>query len=382
MIRRALPARSGDCADGSPTTSARSVLPPPPHQEISLLTVNAYAAPSADALLEPTTITRREVGPHDVLIEIAYAGICHSDIHTVNGDWGPQPYPLVPGHEIVGTVAEVGPEVTGHAVGDRVGVGCMVNSCGQCTNCRNGDEQYCAEGMVPTYGGADRDGTITQGGYSTHVVVDAGFVLSVPESLDVAAAAPLLCAGITTYSPLRRWNAGPGRKVAVVGLGGLGHLAVKIAAAMGAEVTVLSQSLKKKEDGLRLGAEHYYATSDPATFEQLAGSFDLVLNTVSAVIDVDAYLSLLTVDGALVNVGAPAEPLSLNVFSLIGGRRTYAGSMIGGIAETQEMLDFCAEHGIVPETELISADRVNEAYERVLKSDVRYRFVIDAATLV
>jgi alcohol dehydrogenase (NADP+) len=346
-----------------------------------LLTVNAYAAPSADAPLEPTTITRRAVGPNDVLIEIAYAGICHSDIHTVNGDWGPQPYPLVPGHEIVGTVAEVGPEVTGHAVGDRVGVGCMVNSCGQCTNCRNGDEQYCAEGMVPTYGGADRDGTITQGGYSTHVVVDAGFVLSVPESLDFAAAAPLLCAGITTYSPLRRWGVGPGRKVAVVGLGGLGHLAVKIAAAMGAEVTVLSQSLKKKEDGLRLGAEHYYATSDPATFEQLAGSFDLVLNTVSAVIDVDAYLSLLTVDGALVNVGAPAEPLSLNVFSLIGGRRTYAGSMIGGIAETQEMLDFCAEHGIVPETELISADRVNEAYERVLKSDVRYRFVIDAATL-
>jgi uncharacterized zinc-type alcohol dehydrogenase-like protein len=347
-----------------------------------LLTVNAYAAPSADAPLEPTTITRRAVGPNDVLIEISYAGICHSDIHTVNGDWGPQPYPLVPGHEIVGTVAEIGPEVTGHAVGDRVGVGCMVNSCGQCTNCRNGDEQYCAEGMVPTYGGADRDGTITQGGYSTHVVVDAGFVLSVPASLDLAAAAPLLCAGITTYSPLRRWGAGPGRKVAVVGLGGLGHLAVKIAAAMGAEVTVLSQSLKKKEDGLRLGAEHYYATSDPATFEQLAGSFDLVLNTVSAVIDVDAYLSLLTVDGALVNVGAPAEPLSLNVFSLIGGRRAYAGSMIGGIAETQEMLDFCAEHGIVPETELISADRVNEAYERVLKSDVRYRFVIDAATLV
>ena len=347
-----------------------------------MLTVNAYAAPSADAPLEPTTITRREVGPNDVLIEIAYAGICHSDIHTVNGDWGPQPYPLVPGHEIVGTVAEIGPEVTGHAVGDRVGVGCMVNSCGQCTTCRNGDEQYCAEGMVPTYGGADRDGTITQGGYSTHVVVDAGFVLSVPASLDLAAAAPLLCAGITTYSPLRRWGAGPGRKVAVVGLGGLGHLAVKIAAAMGAEVTVLSQSLKKKEDELRLGAEHYYATSDPATFEQLAGSFDLVLNTVSAVIDVDAYLSLLTVDGALVNVGAPAEPLSLNIFSLIGGRRAYAGSMIGGIAETQEMLDFCAEHGIVPETELISADRVNEAYERVLASDVRYRFVIDAATLV
>jgi uncharacterized zinc-type alcohol dehydrogenase-like protein len=346
-----------------------------------VLTVNAYAAPSAAAPLEPTTITRRAVGPHDVLIEVAYAGVCHSDIHTVNGDWGPQPYPLVPGHEIVGTVAQIGDEVTSHAVGDRVGVGCMVNSCGDCTHCRNGDEQYCLEGMVPTYGGVDRDGTITQGGYSTHVVVDAGFVLSVPDSLDFAAAAPLLCAGITTYSPLRRWGAGPGRKVAVVGLGGLGHLAVKIASAMGAEVTVLSQSLKKKEDGLALGAEHYFATSDPATFEQLAGAFDLVLNTVSAAIDVDAYLSLLTVDGALVNVGAPAEPLSLNVFSLIGARRTYAGSMIGGIAETQQMLDFCAEHGIVPETELIDAAYINEAYQRVLASDVRYRFVIDTATL-
>lgn len=344
-------------------------------------TVNAYAAPSSTAPLEPTTIDRRDVGAHDVLIEIAYAGICHSDIHTVNGDWGPQPYPLVPGHEIVGTVAEIGPEVTGHAVGDRVGVGCMVNSCGQCTNCRNGDEQYCLEGMVPTYGGPDRDGTITQGGYSTHVVVDADFVLSVPESLDFAAVAPLLCAGITTYSPLRRWGAGPGKKVAVVGLGGLGHMGVKIAHALGAEVTVLSQSLKKRDDGLALGADHYYATSDPATFEQLTGSFDLILNTVSAGIDVDAYLSLLAVDGTLVNVGAPAEPLSLNVFSLIGARRSYAGSMIGGIGQTQEMLDFCAEHGIVPETELIGADRINEAYQRVLASDVRYRFVIDTATL-
>ncbi len=343
--------------------------------------VHAYAAPAAAEPLAPTIIERRDVGPNDVLIEVEYAGICHSDIHTVNGDWGPQPYPLVPGHEIVGIVTEVGAAVTRHQVGDRVGVGCMVNACGECANCRDGDEQYCLDGMVPTYGGVDRDGTITQGGYSTHVVVDADFVLSVPEGIDPAAAAPLLCAGITTYSPLRRWGAGPGKKVAVVGLGGLGHMAVKIAHAMGAEVTVLSQSLKKQEDGLRLGADHYHATGDPDTFEQLAGRFDLIVNTVSARIDLDAYLGLLAVDGTLVNVGAPAEPLSLNVFSLIGARRSYAGSMIGGIAETQEMLNFCAEHRIGADVELISADQINEAYQRVLASDVRYRFVIDTATL-
>ncbi|GLX07173.1 dehydrogenase [Microbispora sp. NBRC 16548] len=343
--------------------------------------VHAYAAPAAAEPLAPTIIERRDVGLNDVLIEVEYAGICHSDIHTVNGDWGPQPYPLVPGHEIVGIVTEVGAAVTRHRVGDRVGVGCMVNACGECANCRNGDEQYCLDGMVATYGGVDRDGTITQGGYSTHVVVDADFVLSVPEGIDPAAAAPLLCAGITTYSPLRRWGAGPGKKVAVVGLGGLGHMAVKIAHAMGAEVTVLSQSLKKQEDGLRLGADHYHATGDPDTFEQLAGRFDLIVNTVSARIDLDAYLGLLAVDGTLVNVGAPAEPLSLNVFSLIGARRSFAGSMIGGIAETQEMLNFCAEHRIGADVELISADQINEAYQRVLASDVRYRFVIDTATL-
>ncbi len=347
--------------------------------------VHAYAAPAAGQPLAPTTIERRDVGPNDVLIEITHAGICHSDIHTVNGDWGPQPFPVVPGHEIVGVVTavgtEVGTEVGTHRVGDRVGVGCMVNSCGHCANCRNGDEQYCLNGMVGTYAATDRDGSTTQGGYSTHVVVDAGFVLRVPEGIDSAAAAPLLCAGITTYSPLRHWGAGPGKRVAVVGLGGLGHMGVKLAHAMGAEVTVLSQSLKKQEDGLRLGADAYFATSDPDTFTELAGRFDLIVNTVSAPIDVDAYLSLLAVGGALVNVGAPAEPLSLNVFSLIGGRRSYAGSMIGGIAETQEMLDFCAEHGIGAEVEVIPADRVNEAYERVLASDVRYRFVIDAATL-
>lgn len=234
--------------------------------------------------------------------------------------------------------------------------------------------------MVATYGSVDRDGTVTQGGYSTHVVVDASFVLSVPDGIDFAAVAPLLCAGITTYSPLRHWNAGAGKRVAVVGLGGLGHMAVKLAHAMGAEVTVLSQSLKKQEDGLRLGADHYFATSDPGTFEVLADTFDLIINTVSAGIDVDAYLGLLAVNGTLVNVGAPPEPMSLKVFSLIGGRRSYAGSLIGGIAQTQEMLDFCAEHNIVADIELISADMINEAYERVLASDVRYRFVIDAST--
>ena len=343
--------------------------------------VHAYAAPAAAEPLVPTVIERRDVGPRDVLIEITHAGICHSDIHTVNGDWGPQPFPVVPGHEIVGTVTEVGAEVTAHRVGDRVGVGCMVNSCGHCANCLGGDEQYCLNGMVGTYAATDRDGSTTQGGYSTHVVVDAGFVLRVPDGIDSAAAAPLLCAGITTYSPLRHWGAGPSKKVAVVGLGGLGHMGVKLAHAMGAEVTVLSQSLKKQEDGLRLGADSYFATSDPDTFSELAGRFDLIVNTVSAPIDVDAYLSLLAVGGALVNVGAPAEPLSLNVFSLIGGRRSYAGSMIGGIAETQVMLDFCAEHGIGAEVEVIAADQVNEAYERVLASDVRYRFVIDTATL-
>jgi uncharacterized zinc-type alcohol dehydrogenase-like protein len=343
--------------------------------------VPAYAAPAASQPLEPTTVERRDLGPDDVLIEIKYAGICHSDIHTVRGDWGPQPYPLVPGHEIAGVVAAVGPQVTHHRVGDRVGVGCMVNSCRECVNCRNGDEQYCLNGMVGTYGATDRDGTVTQGGYSTHVVVDAHFVLSIPDGVDLAAAAPLLCAGITTYSPLRHWGAGPDRKVAVVGLGGLGHMAVKLAHAMGAEVTVLSQSLKKQEDGLRLGADDYYATTDPDTFTRLAGRFDLIVNTVSAGIDVDAYLGLLAVDGALVNVGAPAEPMSLNVFSLIGGRRSYAGSMIGGIPETQEMLDFCAEHHLGADIEVISADQINEAYERVLASDVRYRFVIDTATL-
>jgi len=346
-----------------------------------MFTVNAYAATSATEPLVPTTIERRSVGPHDVLIEIRYAGICHSDIHTARSEWGETTYPLVPGHEIAGIVTEVGSRVTRHAVGDRVGVGCMVDSCGECVNCRNGEEQFCVEGSTMTYGSVGKDGQPTQGGYSTHVVVTEDFVLKIPDGLDLDVAAPLLCAGITTYSPLRHWGAGPGKKVAVVGLGGLGHMAVKIAHAMGAEVTVLSQSLKKQEDGLRLGADHYHATSDPATFEKLAGTFDLIVNTVSAKIDLDAYLSLLAVGGAMVNVGAPADPLSINVFSLIFGRRSFAGSLIGGIRETQEMLDFCAEHHLGAEIEVIPAQKINEAYERVLASDVRYRFVIDTATL-
>lgn len=343
--------------------------------------VQAYAAPAAGAPLERTTIQRREVGPRDVLIAIEHAGICHSDIHTVRGDWGPQPFPVVPGHEIVGTVAGVGSEVTRHAVGDRVGVGCLVNACQECDNCRRGDEQYCSNGAVGTYAATDRDGTTTQGGYSTHVVVDADFVLSIPETLDPAAAAPLLCAGITTWTPLQHWGAGPGRKVAVVGLGGLGHMGVKLAHAMGAEVTVLSQSLKKQEDAERLGADHYHATSDPETFQDLADSFDLVINTVSAPLDINAYLRLLAVDGTLVNVGAPPEPMPVHAGVLIGGRRSFAGSGIGGIRSTQEMLDFCGQHGIVSDIEVIRADQVNEAYERVLASDVRYRFVIDTSTL-
>ena len=342
--------------------------------------VHAYAAPSATEPLVPATIERRDPGPHDVLIEIAYAGICHSDIHTVRGHWGPQHYPLTVGHEIVGTVAEVGPDVSRYRIGDRVGVGCMVNSCRECANCRAGQEQYCLNGNVGTYGSLDRDGTITQGGYSTHVVVDEDFVLRVPESIPFDRAAPLLCAGITTYSPLRHWRVGSGTKVAVVGLGGLGHMGVKIAHALGAEVTVLSQSLRKKDDGLALGADHYYATGDPATFEELRNTFDLILNTVSAPLDLNAYLGLLALDGTMVNVGAPPEPLPIQVFSLFQNRRSLAGSSIGGIAETQEMLDFCAEHGIAPETELIDAEQINEAWERVLASDVRFRFVIDAAT--
>ncbi|MCZ4511472.1 NAD(P)-dependent alcohol dehydrogenase [Streptomyces sp. ActVer] len=346
-----------------------------------MTTVAAYAAPAAKAPLERTTIERRPVGEHDVLIEIKFAGICHSDIHQAREGWGEAIFPMVPGHEIAGIVTEVGPGVTKFAAGDRVGVGCLVDSCRECENCKAGLEQYCTQGNVGTYNAVGKDGEPTYGGYSTHIVVDEAFTVRIPEGLALDEAAPLLCAGITTYSPLKHWNAGPGKKVAVLGMGGLGHMGVKIAHALGAEVTVLSQSLRKKDDGLKLGADHYYATSDPKTFQELRGSFDLILSTVSAPLDLDVFLSLLKTDGAFVNVGAPEEPVSLNLFSVIGGRKTLAGSGIGGIQETQEMLDFCAEHGFGAEIELISAGEINEAYERVLSSDVRYRFVIDVATI-
>jgi uncharacterized zinc-type alcohol dehydrogenase-like protein len=344
--------------------------------------VSAYAAPSATEPLTKTTITRRDVGAHDVAFDIHFAGICHSDIHTVRAEWGEVAYPLVPGHEIAGVVTEVGSEVTKYKVGDRVGVGCFVDSCRECTQCRAGEEQYCDNpGMVGTYNGVGRDGESTQGGYSGAIVVDENYVLRIPDSIPLDAAAPLLCAGITTYSPLRHWSAGPGKKVAVIGLGGLGHLAVKLAVALGAQVTVLSQTLKKMEDGLRLGATDYYATSDPDTFTKLAGQFDLILNTVSANLNLQDYLGLLKLDGTLVELGMPENPMSVPAAALIFGRRRIAGSLIGGIAETQEMLDFCAEHGVQPEIEVITPDYINEAYERVLASEVRYRFVIDTASL-
>jgi uncharacterized zinc-type alcohol dehydrogenase-like protein len=346
-----------------------------------MTTVAAYAAPAAKAPLERTTIERRAVREFDVLIDIKFAGICHSDIHQAREGWGEAIFPMVPGHEIAGIVSEVGPGVTKFQVGDRVGVGCMVDSCRECDNCKAGLEQYCTGGNVGTYNAVGKDGEPTYGGYSEKIVVDENYVLGIPEGISLDVAAPLLCAGITLYSPLRHWNAGPGKKVAIVGMGGLGHMGVKIAHALGAEVTVLSQSLSKQEDGLKLGADHYYATSDPQTFKDLRGTLDLIISTVSAPLDLGAYLSLLKTDGALVNVGAPEEPVSLNLFSVIGGRKTLAGSGIGGIPETQEMLDFCAEHGFGAEIELISADQINEAYERVLASDVRYRFVIDTATI-
>lgn len=345
-------------------------------------TVSAYAATSAADPLTRTTITRRDVGPHDVAFDIHFAGICHSDIHTVTGEWGDVQYPMVPGHEIAGIVTEIGSEVTKFSVGDRVGVGCFVDSCRECEYCRAGEEQYCNNpGMIGTYNGIGRDGQPTQGGYSGAIVVDENYVLRVPDAISLADAAPLLCAGITTYSPLRHWNAGPGTKVAVIGLGGLGHLAVKLAVALGADVTVLSQSLKKMEDGLRLGASEYHATSDRGTFKKLRGSFDLILNTVSANLDLADYLGLLKLDGTLVELGMPEHAMEVPAAALIFGRRRIAGSLIGGIAETQEMLDFCAEHGVTPEIEVIEPDYINEAYQRVLASDVRYRFVIDTESL-
>jgi uncharacterized zinc-type alcohol dehydrogenase-like protein len=344
-------------------------------------TVNAFGAHEAGQPLGPVQIERRDVGPHDVKLDILYCGICHSDIHFASGDFGPLPVsPLVPGHEIVGVVTEVGDQVTKHQTGDRVGIGCMVNSCRECENCRQGEEQYCLNGHTLVFGNPDRDGTITQGGYSQAIVANEDFVLRVPETLDPAAAAPLLCAGITVYAPLKRWGAGPGKRVAVLGLGGLGHLGVKIAKAMGAEVTVLSRSESKREAALALGADAYVSTADESTFTKLANTFDIVLNTVSAPIDVNAYLGLLRLRGTMASVGVSTEALPLNVFALMGNERNIVGSQFAGIRQTQEMLDFCAAHGVTADIELIRAEQINEAYERVLRSDVRYRFVIDAAS--
>jgi len=345
-------------------------------------TVTAYAATSATEPLTKTTITRRGVGLHDVRFDIHFAGICHSDIHTVRAEWGQPRYPVVPGHEIAGIVTEIGSAVTKFAVGDHVGVGCFVDSCRECKNCKAGVEQYCTGGgMVGTYNGVGKDGQPTQGGYSGSIVVDENYVLTIPTAIPLDAAAPLLCAGITTYSPLRHWKVGPGTRLGVIGLGGLGHMAVKLGAAMGAEVTVLSQSLKKMEDGLRLGAKAYHATSDRDTFKTLRNSFDVILNTVSADLDLGRFLGMLDLDGAFVELGLPENPMVVPAFALLGMRRSLTGSAIGGIAETQEMLDFCAEHGIASEVEVIEPDYINEAYERVVASDVRYRFVIDTSSL-
>jgi len=340
-----------------------------------------YAAAVAKAPLQPYSFERREPRQHDVAIDIKYCGICHSDIHQARDEWGGAIFPMVPGHEIAGVVTAVGSKVTKFKVGDKVGIGCFVDSCRECEQCKDGLEQYCAVGAVWTYNAKEKNGEPTFGGYSDKIVADENYVLRLPDNLPLDAVAPLLCAGITLYSPLKHWQTGPGKKVAIVGLGGLGHMGVKIAHALGAEVTVLSQSLRKKEDGLRLGADHYYATSDPKTFEKLARSFDLIINTVGSDMDLNQYLELLKIDGSLVLVGLPEKPASVAAFSLVLGRRSLAGSAIGGIAETQEMLDFCGKHNITSDIELIPIQKVNEAYERVLKSDVRYRFVIDIASL-
>jgi uncharacterized zinc-type alcohol dehydrogenase-like protein len=342
--------------------------------------VTAFATAGPRAPFGRTTIERRDLGPRDVLIAIAYAGICHSDIHTAREEWGATTFPLVPGHEIAGIVEEVGREVTSVAVGDRVGVGCLVDSCGECRHCLAGNEQFCRN-SIGTYGSTGRDGLPTAGGYSTHIVVTEGFVLRIPDALPLDVAAPLLCAGITTYSPLRHWKVGAGSRVAVAGLGGLGHMGVKIAAAMGAEVTVLTRTDSKADDARAFGAAHVRATADGTAFRELRNGFDLILNTVSAELDLDRYVRMLDVDGTMVNVGLPENALSINLMSLVGNRRSLAGSPIGGIAETQEMLDFCAAHDLGSTIETIAATDIDAAYERVVAGDVRYRFVIDAATI-
>jgi uncharacterized zinc-type alcohol dehydrogenase-like protein len=345
-------------------------------------TARAYAATAATSPLAPTTIPRRDPTPADVELDILFCGVCHSDLHQARGEWHGTRYPCVPGHEIVGRVTRVGTQVTGHQPGDVVAVGCMVDSCRTCAHCRAGMEVFCATGATFTYNSPDRHlGGHTLGGYSTRIVVDQAFVLRVPAGLDPAAAAPLLCAGITTYSPLRHWQAGPGKKVGIVGLGGLGHMGVKFARAFGAHVVLFTTSPGKVADGLRLGAHEVVVSKDADAMKKHAGSFDFILDTVSANHDLDGLLALLKLDGTLTLVGAPEKPATVNVFNLLMGRRRLAGSAIGGIAETQEMLDFCARHGIVSDIELIPIQRIEEAWTRMQKQDVRYRFVIDLASL-
>ncbi len=346
-----------------------------------MIKTNGYAAMNIGATLKPYRFERRDPQSKDVSIDIRYCGVCHSDIHQVRDEWGGSIFPMVPGHEIVGVVTAIGDKVTRYKLGDRVGVGCFVESCRHCENCEKGMEQYCTTGVVLTYNGRYYDGTPTMGGYSHRIIVNEDYVLRIPENLPLEGAAPLLCAGITLYSPLKHWGAGPGKRVAIIGLGGLGHMGVKLAHAMGAEVTVLSQSLKKQSDGKRFGADHFLATSDPKTFADRKNYFDLIINTVSANLDLNAYLSLLRLDGSLVQVGAPEKPCAVAAFSLIMGRRSLAGSGIGSMGETQEMLNFCSQHGITADIELIKIEQINDAYERVLKSDVRYRFVIDMSSL-
>lgn len=344
--------------------------------------VQGYAATNGDSPLAPFRFERRTPGPQDVQIDILYCGVCHSDLHTARNEWNNTLYPSVPGHEIVGRVSAVGPQVSAFKVGDIAGVGCMVDSCQSCASCAEGLEQYCENGFTGTYNGPVAGGENTYGGYSSKIVVDQKFVLHISHTDNLAAVAPLLCAGITTYSPLRQWKVGPGQKVGVVGLGGLGHMAVKIANAMGAKVVLFTTSPDKKQDALRLGASEVVVSRNQEEMDAHRDSFDFILNTVAAPHNLDAFMALLKRDATMTLVGAPATPHpSPDVFGLIFRRRRLAGSLIGGIAETQEMLDFCAKHGIVSDVEMIAMDQINEAYERMLKSDVKYRFVIDMSTL-
>ncbi len=343
--------------------------------------VLGFAAQQPEADLTPWEFERRALGPKDIQLEIAFCGVCHSDLHQINNEWFPGIFPMVPGHEIVGTITHTGSDVKKFKTGDLAGVGCLVDSCRTCSNCKAGLEQYCLVGNVQTYNGMGKDGKPTYGGYSKSIVVHEDFVLHVSDKLNLAAVAPLLCAGITTYSPLRHWNVGKGHKLAVLGLGGLGHMAVKFGVAFGAEVTVLSTSSSKEKDAKALGAHHFVVTTDPAQVKEVAGSFDFILDTVSAKHDLGMYLGLLKTNGVHICVGAPIEPHEVPAFALLGGRKSVAGSGIGGIPETQEMLDFCAEHQIISDIELIDMNYIQTAYERMLKGDVKYRFVIDIATL-